>query len=112
MIHFSRYCIILLELLYQMLKESHPFRKKKLICLSCNSGQPLLTLATTITHHFPKLQGIDHTQGVELTEKVCAVMYELLGVVEQARWPQTQRTNVSVSWLVESLLGKEKVSWP
>lgn len=96
-----------MDVLYQMLRESHLFRKK-LIYLTCNNGQPLLTLATTVTCGFP-LQCDDHTQGVEFKEKACGVMYELLAVTEQACWPAAKRINVSTTWFVESLITKDKM---
>ena len=39
----------------------------------------------------------------ELTEKSCAVLYELIQVTQQARWPLAKKTSVSPMWLVETL---------
>ena len=39
----------------------------------------------------------------ELTEKSCAILYELVQVTQQARWPLAKKTVVSPTWLVEAL---------
>ena len=39
----------------------------------------------------------------ELTEKSCAVLYELVQVTQQARWPLAKKTTVSPAWLVDAL---------
>lgn len=97
-----RYSIIILDVLYQMLKETQPILKK-LVQLTCNDGQPLISLAMGTTAGFPHLHKVSRTQRLEFTEKSCGVMYELLAVSEQACWPLIERTTVSTPWLVESL---------
>ena len=39
----------------------------------------------------------------ELTEKSCAVVYELIQVTQQSRWPLAKKTTVSPMWLVEEM---------
>ncbi len=101
---FKRYAIIILDVLYQMLKEAFPVMKKKMIRLSCNSGQPLLSLARATAGGFSLLLRVGHTQRVEFTEKACGVLYELLAVTEQSRWPLASRTSVCTAWLVHALM--------
>lgn len=98
-----------MDLLSQMMREV--FTSKKLSHLTCNSGQPLLSLARAITYHFPLLDIIGHTHGVELTEKACALVYELMLTADQARWPLAKKTNVSTSWFVKTLANSDKLVW-
>jgi hypothetical protein len=39
----------------------------------------------------------------ELTEKLCAILYELIQVTQQARWPLAKKTAVSPTWLADAL---------
>ena len=90
-----------------MLRETHIVVRKMLL-LTFKNGYHLLSLAKMITHYFPLALNVDSTQEVELTEKACAVVYELLQVTDQARWPLAKKTNVSTAWLVESLVEGDK----
>ena len=110
-----RYVIIMLELLYHMLKECHTLRGKKLTHLTANDGHTLLDLASTLMGGFPLLtQRGSHTQFLEFSEKVCAVLCEVVGVLEQARWPSfsptptpTPTSTISTTTsLTESLMHK------
>ena len=92
-----------------MLKEAQPMLRKKLVHLTSNSGQPLLSLASATTGGFPLALQAGHSQKAEFTEKACGVMYELFAVCEQSRWPPAKRTGVSVPWLVKSLSSSSKV---
>ena len=85
-----------------MLKETQSIQKK-LVQLTCNNGQALMSLAVSTSSGFPHLHKVSHTQRLEFTEKSCGVMYELFAVSEQACWPLIERTKVSTTWLVESL---------
>lgn len=89
-----------------MLREAHLLRKR-LIQLTCNNGSSLITLASTIAHGFPLQHEVEHTQGVEFSGKACGVLFELVGVVEQARWPVAKRTKVSIVWFVDSLFSND-----
>ena len=91
-----------------MLREAH-LVPKRLIQLTCNSGSPINTLTTTIAGGFPLRGEVDHTQGVEFAEKACGVMFELVEVVEQARWPLSKRSKVSISWLVDLLFKNDEI---
>lgn len=104
--HTARYCIILLELLYRMLSEAH-LLPKRLVQLICNDGSPILTLASTIARGFPLGRELGALQGVEFSENACGVLYELVGVVKQAQWPQAKKTKMSISWFVQSLFKNE-----
>ena len=53
-----RYTLILMDLLYQTLKETH-FFSKKLIVLTRSSGQLLLSLATVVVSLLPKYKSGD-----------------------------------------------------
>lgn len=101
--------IILLELLYHMLRQSHTLRAKKLAHLTTNDGHTLFTLASTIIGGFPLLEQASHTQWVEFTEKVCAVLYEATTVLEQTRWPSSSPSHISIASLVQSLLQHKMV---
>ncbi len=96
--------MILLELLYHMLKECHTLRGRKLTHLTSNDGHTLFALAGTITGGFPLLA--DHAQWLEFAEKVCAVLYMVVSVLEQSHWPLSNPTSISIASLVESLMHK------
>ena len=45
----------------------------------------------------------------ELTEKATGVLYELVQVSQQARWPLVRKSSVSTSWLVRALAENERM---
>lgn len=91
-----------------MLREAH-LLQKRLVQLTCNNGSALLSLASTIAHGFPLKEEVDHTQRVEFLEKACGVIFELVGVIEQACWPLAKSSKVSISWFVDRLFSNELV---
>ena len=100
-----------MEVLYEELKEAQPVFRKKLVQLTCNNGQLLLSLARAITGSFSLLLQVSPTQRAEFSEKACGVLYELLAATEQCGWPLSQRTLVSTPWLVDTLLTNNTMVW-
>lgn len=100
-----------MDLLYQMLRETHTLNPRKLVTLLRDDGSTLLSLSTTLTHLFPLLPNtIDNTLTVEFTEKACAMLYELFQAMEQTRWQLLAgRFSVSTAWLVEGITAEDKM---
>ena len=66
--HVYRYRVSVLELLYQMLKETHCLQRRLLV-LTDNSGRPLqrlITAAVHLTHTFTEQANNNYTDVVVL----------------------------------------------
>ena len=61
------YSLILMDLLYQMMRETHLF-SKKLVMLTRSGGQLLRNLATAVVHYLPAPMSND--------SEVCEILYD------------------------------------
>ena len=93
---------ILLDVIYQVMGGTH-MCLRRLSSFVSNGGLLLLTMATNTVQHFPS--HVLDALGVQvLIEKSCGVLYELVRLAQQARWPLAERSVVCVSWLAEKLV--------
>jgi len=74
-----------MDLLYQMLRETHLFHRR-LTILTRNGGQLLLALATAVVDLLPKHKSKEFQVADfdgEFTEKSCGILFELVRVAQQ-----------------------------
>ncbi len=102
---------MLIDILYQMFRETHSLNPRRLVPLFQDSGALALALCLSIAQLFTFLTAsVDTTLVAEIVEIGCGLFYEILQAVEQARWLLCgSKFRVSSLWLVNRMVQEVKL---
>jgi hypothetical protein len=102
---FVRYRVIVLDLLYQMLRETHGI-EARCLALTSNSGRCLRLLTNAILNLLPTIRKQESSLLLledDIIENSCGILSEIFRLTQQMRWPCSHVGVVSPEWLLDIL---------